>query len=82
MERRCTRQRYDRCERRLAKLQGSPGYLCKPFELACVYGKTLAEVGETVGFSNRRGAQGAGRPLVHPILRCIVGELNHRDLAA
>jgi len=72
-------------KRKLASLQRSLGYLCEPFEMACIDAKTLAEVGETVGISNRTGAQGAGRALVHTALvtlRAIIGELNRGDLAA
>ena len=72
-------------QRKISRLQSALGYLCEPFELACIDGKTLAEVGATVGVSNRSGAQGAGRALVHTALitlRDILGDLQRKDIAA
>ena len=72
-------------KQKLPRLQSALGYLCEPFELACIDGKTLAEVGATVGVSNRSGAQGAGRALVHTALitlRDILGDLRRKDIAA
>ena len=72
-------------QRKLGRLQSALGHLCEPFELACVDGKTLAEVGETIGIVNRSGAQGAGRALVHTALitlRDIFGEVSRRELVA
>ncbi|MFD2650673.1 hypothetical protein [Brucella rhizosphaerae] len=72
-------------QHKLGRLQSALGHLCEPFELACIDGKTLAEVGTTVGIANRSGAQGAGRALVHTALitlRDILGNLQRQDIAA
>jgi len=55
-------------QRRLRQLQARLGHLCEPFELACIDGVTLAEVGNASGVANRSGAQAAGRVLVHTAL--------------
>ncbi|MDH2091110.1 hypothetical protein N5K21_20465 [Rhizobium pusense] len=72
-------------QKRLAGMQWRLGHLCEPFELACIDGKTLAEVGATIGISNRSGAQGAGRALVHTALitiRDMMGEVRRNDLTS
>lgn len=72
-------------EAQLIRLQSRLGHLCEPFEMACIDGATLAEVGNSVGIANRSGAQGAGRALVHMALITIrdsLGEVVRRDLAA
>lgn len=72
-------------QKRLSELQWRLGHLCEPFELACIDGKTLAEVGTTIGILNRSGAQGAGRALVHTALvtlRDMIGEVRRNDIAA
>jgi hypothetical protein len=53
---------------KLSALQLRLGYLCEPFEMACIDGATLQEVGNSVGVSNRTGAQAAGRAVVHMAL--------------
>lgn len=70
-------------QRELARLQARLGHLCEPFEMACIDGATLAEVGNSVGIANRSGAQGAGRALVHTALitvRDALGSIGRRDL--
>ncbi|RVO55154.1 hypothetical protein CN090_04355 [Sinorhizobium meliloti] len=72
-------------ERHLARLQSALGHLCEPFELACIDGRTLAEVGNAAGIANRSGAQGAGRVLVHTALitlRDFIGDVRREDLVA
>ncbi len=72
-------------QQKLHNLQRRLGHLCEPFELACIDGKTLAEVGNAFGVANRSGAQGAGRALVHTALvtlRDCIGEVRRQDIAA
>lgn len=67
---------------KLGRLQSALGYLCEPFELACVDGKTYAEVGSTLDISHKATATGAGRALVHTALitlRDIIGKLDRSD---
>jgi hypothetical protein len=71
-------------QRQLSRLQSALGHLCEPFELACIDGRTLQEVGNSVGTANRSGAQGAGRALVHMALvtlRDCLGELRRKDFS-
>lgn len=71
-------------ERRLHRLQSLLGHLCEPFELACIDGKTLEEVGNAAGIKNKNGAMGAGRALVHTALvtlRDAVGTVRVEDLS-
>lgn len=70
---------------KLAALQHRLGHLCEPFEMACVDGATLEQVGNSVGIANRAGAMGAGRALVHAALVTIrdgTREPSRADLAA
>jgi len=70
---------------KLGRLQSALGYLCEPFELACIDGKTLKDVGEAAGIGNKNAAMGAGRALVHTALitlRDVIGDLQRRDLVA
>lgn len=50
---------------KLARIQERLGYLCEPLELAVVDGRTLEEVGNSIGVANRGGAMAAGRAIVH-----------------
>lgn len=68
----------------LSRLQSALGYLCEPFELACIDGRTLQEVGNAAGIANRAGAMGAGRALVHTALaqlRDCMGDIQRGELA-
>lgn len=70
-------------QRRLGSLRQALGHLCEPFELACIDGRTLQEVGNAVGTANRAGAMGAGRAIVHMALitlRDSMGEIHRSDL--
>lgn len=72
-------------QRELARLQSALGHLCEPFELACIDGRTLQEVGNSVGTANRAGAMGAGRAIVHMALvtlRDFMRPPRRADLAA
>lgn len=69
----------------LASLQRGLGHLCEPFEMACIDGATLAEVGNAAGIANRAGSMGAGRALCHMALLTIrdaIGKVSRNDLAA
>lgn len=69
----------------LSRLQSALGYLCEPFELACIDGKTLGEVGNAVGIANRAGSMGAGRAMVHMALitlRDTIGDLQRKDITS
>jgi hypothetical protein len=69
----------------LAGLRRALGHLCEPFELACIDGRTLAEVGNAAGIANRAGSMGAGRALCHMALftiRDFLGGVKRSDLAA
>ncbi|WP_435655011.1 hypothetical protein [Brucella pituitosa] len=69
-------------KRKLAKLQSALGYLCEPFELACIDGKTYAEVGATLDIVHKHAATGAGRALIHTsllTLRDMLGRLDRED---
>lgn len=70
---------------KLSALQSRLGHLCEPFEMACIDGATLQEVGNAVGIANRAGAMGAGRAIVHMALitvRDALGAVTRKDLAA
>jgi hypothetical protein len=70
-------------QQHLSRLQSALGYLCEPFELACIDGRTLEAVGNSVGTANRAGAMGAGRALVHMALvtlRDCIGDVKRGDL--
>lgn len=72
-------------QRKLATLQSRLGYLCEPFELACIDGATLEAVGRAENIANRAGAMGAGRALVHKALvtiRDYMDPPSRGDLAA
>lgn len=67
---------------KLSWLQHRLGHLCEPFELACIDGATLQEVGNAAGIANRAGSMGAGRALVHTALitvRDALGEVKRAD---
>lgn len=67
---------------KLGRLQSALGHLCEPFELACIDGRTYAEVGQTIGIVHKHAATGAGRALVHTALitlRDILGSLERKD---
>lgn len=68
---------------RLCDLRAQLGYLCEPFELACIDGCTLEEVGNHLGTANRSGATAAGRAIVHMALitlRDTTGDLKRSDI--
>lgn len=70
---------------KLAWMQSLLGAIVEPFELACVDGATLQEVGNAAGVSSRGGAMAAGRALVHLGLIAIrdgTGSVSRSDLAA
>jgi hypothetical protein len=70
-------------QRRLGELRSRLGYLCEPFELACIDGRTLEEVGNAMGTANRSGATAAGRAIVHMALitlRDAIGDVKRSDL--
>jgi len=70
---------------KLARVQAKLGHLCEPFEMACIDGATLQEVGNAAGINNRAGAMGAGRAIIHMALvtvRDTIGEVTRNDLAA
>jgi hypothetical protein len=50
---------------KLTRLQVRLGHLCEPLELAVIDGRTLEEVGNSLGVANRGGAMAAGRAVVH-----------------
>ncbi|MFC0245808.1 hypothetical protein ACFOLL_12680 [Falsochrobactrum ovis] len=67
---------------KLGRLQSALGYLCEPFELACIDGRTYAEVGVAIIGGSVAIATGAGRALVHTALvtlRDIFGRLERED---
>lgn len=70
---------------KLSWLQSLLGPTTEPFELACIDGATLQEVGNAAGVSSRGGAMAAGRALVHlalTTLRDFTGSVSRKDLAA
>lgn len=70
---------------KLSWLQGMLGPLVEPFEMACIDGATLAEVGGASGASSRDGKPAAGRAVCHLALitiRDAIGGVARRDLAA
>lgn len=71
-------------QQRLNELRWRLGYLCEPFELACVDGRTLGEVGNSMGTANRSGATAAGRAIIHLALvtiRDAIGNVKRSELA-
>lgn len=52
---------------KLGRLQSALGYLCEPFELACIDGKTLRDVGEAAGIGNKNAPMGAAGLLCTPL---------------
>ncbi|MDH0369019.1 hypothetical protein [Brucella anthropi] len=70
-------------QRKISRLQSALGYLCEPFELACIDGRTYAEVGAAINGGSVAIATGAGRALVHAALvtlRDLTGRLERKDL--
>jgi len=69
-------------QHKISRLQSALGYLCEPFEMACIDGKTYAEVGAILDISHKATATGAGRALVHTAiitLRDVIGKLERGD---
>ncbi len=69
-------------QRKISRLQSALGYLCEPFEMACIDGKTYAEVGTILDIGHKATATGAGRALVHTALitlRDMLGKLERED---
>ena len=58
-------------QRELARLNAAMGPTVEPFEMACIDGATLAEVGNALGVANRAGSMGAGKALCHLALITI-----------
>jgi hypothetical protein len=58
-------------KRELARLNARMGPTVEPFEMACIDGATLAEVGNALGVANRAGSMGAGKALCHLALITI-----------
>jgi hypothetical protein len=70
---------------KLAWLQSLLGPTLEPFEMACIDGATLAEVGAASGASSRDGKPGAGRAICHLALitiRDALGPISRQDIAA
>lgn len=69
-------------QHKLCRLRSALGYLCEPFELACIDGKTYAEVGAATIGGSVAIATGAGRANVHIALitlRGILGQVERQD---
>lgn len=67
----------------LSWIQLRLGAIREPFEMACIDGATLQEVGNATGVANRGGAMAAGRAIVHLGLitvRDTIGHVNRKDL--
>lgn len=72
-------------KRTLAKLHAKMGPLVEMFDLACVHGLTLEQVGRHMGVGSAKQASGAARALIHMaliVVRDALGEIKREDLAA
>ena len=72
-------------QRELSVLQEKLGPTAEPFEMACIDGATLTEVGGACGASSRDGKPAAGRAVCHLALITIrdsLGQIKREALAA
>ena len=72
-------------QRELSALQVRLGPTVEPFEMACIDGATMAQVGNALGVANRAGSMGAGKALCHLALITIrdsLGDVDRKTLAA
>ena len=67
-------------KRELARLQDKLGPTVEPFEMACIDGATMAQVGNALGVANRAGSMGAGKALCHLALITIRDSLDPRKM--